>query len=237
LGTQGLVPIDNSSHHEVPDEDVLSMTELKEPAEDEVSATGASDEQAESAEAPAGAAGGSGGGDVPVWKNPAYRFVFLFLVYLGTIAYGYPKFRVRYIAVIDALAVFTADVEYFIFNLFADGVTVAGKVVAFKGFAVHIIEECTGVYEVLIFTAAVLAFPTSWAKKWIGLGLGVPLLYSFNVFRIGILILVGKYFPEYFDFMHLYFWQATLILMITSVWLLWITQVVNRDWSRTSSNA
>jgi archaeosortase B (VPXXXP-CTERM-specific) len=101
---------------------------------------------------------------------------------------------------------------------------------------VHIIEECTGVYEVLIFAAAVLAFPTIWPKKWVGLGLGLPLLYFFNVLRIAVLILVGKYMPQYFDFMHLYFWQATLILMITSVWLLWITQVVNRDWSRTASS-
>ena len=28
--------------------------------------------------------------------------------------------------------------------------------------------------------------------------------------------------------MHIYFWQATLILMITSVWLLWIFKVVRR---------
>ena len=29
--------------------------------------------------------------------------------------------------------------------------------------------------------------------------------------------------------MHLYFWQATLILMITSVWLLWIFKVVRHE--------
>jgi len=29
--------------------------------------------------------------------------------------------------------------------------------------------------------------------------------------------------------MHLYFWQATMIAMITSVWLLWITKVVQRE--------
>jgi hypothetical protein len=29
--------------------------------------------------------------------------------------------------------------------------------------------------------------------------------------------------------MHLYFWQATLILMITSVWLLWIIKVVRNE--------
>ena len=94
------------------------------------------------------------------------------------------------------------------------------------GFAVRIIEECTGVFEVIIFVAAVLAFPTTWQKRAIGLGLGIPVLYFFNVLRILVLILVGRYWPEIFEFMHIYFWQATLILMITSVWLLWIFKVV-----------
>ena len=184
-----------------------------------------------------GGSDGSGGSDdLPVWKNPAYRFVFLFLVYLGVVAFGYPRLREEYVWVLDGLAIFTANVEYYMFSLFSDETLVSDKVVSYRGFAVHIIEECTGIYEVLIFAAAVFAFPTMWPKKWVGLGLGIPILYVFNVLRIAVLMLVGKYLPEYFDFMHLYFWQATLILMITSVWLLWITQVVNRDWSRTASS-
>ena len=179
--------------------------------------------------------GNQGSGELPLWKNPAYRFVFLFLVYLGCLALAYPKFRERYAGAVDVLARFTAHAEYWVFSIFTRHTYVSDKVVSYKGFAVNIIEECTGVYEVLIFSAAVLAFPTSWQNKGVGLGLGVPLLYLFNVLRIGVLMLVGKYQPEYFDFMHLYFWQATLILMITSVWLLWITQVVNRDWSRSPS--
>ena len=181
--------------------------------------------------------GGEGPPAVPPWKNPAYRFVFLFLVYLGAAAYGYPKLRERYVWVVDAMAAGTARVEYYLFSVFSSDVTISNKVVAFKGFAVNIIEECTGVYEVLIFAAAVMAFPTTWSKKWVGLGLGIPLLYLFNVIRIAVLMLVGRYLPQYFDFMHLYFWQATLILMITSVWLLWITQVVNRDWSRSAADS
>ncbi len=127
------------------------------------------------------------------------------------------------------MAAGTAWVEYQAFDLFSDGVTLTDKIVVFQGFAVKIIEECTGIYEVLIFVAAVLAFPTTIVKKLIGLGMGVPLLYAFNVVRIAVLILVGRYLPEWFDFMHLYFWQATLILMITSVWLLWIIKVVKDD--------
>ena len=152
------------------------------------------------------------------------------------VAVGYPRLREEYVWVLDGLAIFTANVEYYMFILFSDETLVSDKVVSYRGFAVHIIEECTGIYEVLIFAAAVFAFPTMWPKKWVGLGLGIPILYVFNVLRIAVLMLVGKYLPEYFDFMHLYFWQATLILMITSVWLLWITQVVNRDWSRTASS-
>ena len=43
------------------------------------------------------------------------------------------------------------------------------------------------------------------------------------------LVWVGRFHNELFEFMHIYFWQATLILMITSVWLLWILKVVRRD--------
>jgi archaeosortase B (VPXXXP-CTERM-specific) len=206
------------------------MTDEHEPADDDAAESGTGEDTGEDT-------GKGDGGDLPAWKNPAYRFVFLFLVYLGAIAYGYPKFRERYVSVIDSLAELTAYFEYLLFAIFTNNITHSHKVVAFKGFAVHIIEECTGVYEVMIFAAAVLAFPTQWSKKLVGLGLGIPILYSFNVIRIAVLMLVGKYFPEYFDFMHLYFWQATLILMITSVWLLWITQVVNRDWTRSTSGA
>ena len=85
------------------------------------------------------------------------------------------------------------------------------------------------IHEILIYVAAVMAFPTTLVKKGIGVALGAPILYAINVLRIGFLMAVGRYFPYQFDFMHLYFWQATLILMITSVWLLWIFQVVRRE--------
>ena len=172
-----------------------------------------------------------------VWTNPAYRFVFLFLLYLGLVAYLYPIAHYRYMAEISRLANWTAWIEYWTFRIFTSSVTLSGDVVVFKGFAVKIIEECTGIYEVLIFTAAVLAFPTTWAKRAIGLGMGIPLLYLFNVVRIAVLMIVGEYAPTWFDFMHLYFWQGTLILMITSVWLLWITKVVMNDGSHSVASA
>jgi len=164
-----------------------------------------------------------------IWRNPAYRFVLLFLVYLAIAASIYPPFTEYFPDVVYNMMTITADIECLILGMFADKVSCTGNLVSFKGFPVRIIVECTGIYEVLIFSAAVLAFPTRWSKRLVGLMMGWPLLYLFNVVRIIVLILVGKYWSSIFDFMHIYFWQATLILMITSVWLLWIFKVVRDD--------
>jgi archaeosortase B (VPXXXP-CTERM-specific) len=131
----------------------------------------------------------------------------------------------------------TAVIEYAILSVVSDEAKLAGNMVHLGSFSVMIIEECTGVFEALIFMAAVLAYPTGWVDKLIGFLLGVPILYAFNVVRILVLIWVGRFHYTLFEFMHVYFWQATLILMITSVWLLWIFKVVRHGESSVPARA
>ena len=161
--------------------------------------------------------------------NPANRFVVLFLLYLAALAFFYPKFSIRYADVVEWMAQATAIVGGMSLELFAEDVQQKHKMIIYGSFAVEIIEECTGLYEILIYAAAVFAFPTTLVKKAIGVALGAPILYATNVLRIVFLVWIGRHYPATFNFMHLYFWQATLILMITSVWLLWIFQVVRRE--------
>ena len=161
--------------------------------------------------------------------NPAYRFVGLFALYLAVIALAYPWLTQRWFGPVRAMTTATAVIEHALLSLVSDEASISGNLVQLGPFGVSIIAECTGIFEALIFLAAVLAYPTSWAKKLVGIGFGVPILYGFNVLRILVLIWVGRYRHELFEFMHLYFWQATLILMITSVWLLWIFKVVRHE--------
>jgi len=194
-----------------------------------------------------GGGAGRGGDDGPpagllerareVWRNPAYRFVLLFLPYLAVVSVGYPLFVRYYNPVVQWFILTTARLEYWLFAIFTSDTRVEGKLVFLGSFAVKIIDECTGIYEMLIFAAAVLAFPTTLRKKGLGLVFGCPLIYVFNVLRIAVLILVGRFWPRAFDFMHLYFWQATMIVMITAVWLLWITLVVKDEQERTPAAA
>lgn len=172
------------------------------------------------------------------WANPAYRFVMLFLPYLVIVSVGYPAMLRYWGGFVQAFIDGTAWIEYAIFGLFSNDVVLNQKMVTYGSFTVTIVDECTGLYEMLIFSAAVCAFPTSGRKKALGLLLGNPLIYFFNVVRIGMLIWVGHVYREWFDFMHVYFMQATMIVMITGVWLLWITQVVrDRDIARPDPSA
>lgn len=172
------------------------------------------------------------------WANPAYRFVMLFLPYLGVVSVGYPAMLKHWGGFVQAFIDGTAWIEYTAFSLFSSSIHLSGKMVTYGTFTVTIVDECTGLYEMLIYSAAVCAFPTTWRNKGLGLLLGNPLIYFFNVVRIGMLIWVGQVEREWFDFMHVYFMQATMIVMITAVWLLWITRVVaDADIAQHASNA
>jgi len=172
------------------------------------------------------------------WANPAYRFVMLFLPYLALVSIGYPALLRYWGGFVQAFIDGTAWIEFAIFDLISSNIHLSGKMVTYGGFTVTIVDECTGLYEMLIYSAAVMAFPTSWRHKSLGILLGNPLIYFFNVVRIALLIAVGRFQHDWFDFMHVYFMQATMIVMITGVWLLWINYVVkDRDIARPDPGA
>ena len=160
------------------------------------------------------------------------RLVVFVATFLGVLLIGavlYPHFSIAAAEPLRDFMAVTAHICAGILNTVSDDVSVDGRFLSYRGFSVEIIEECTGLFEMLIFLAALLSYPASWKAKGIGLILGLPALYLFNIVRIVFLTVVGVYQRTLFDFMHLYFWQGTLILMITSVWVLWILLVVGRE--------
>jgi archaeosortase B (VPXXXP-CTERM-specific) len=123
----------------------------------------------------------------------------------------------------------TADITAFLLRAFGLTVNTQGNILSLPNFSVEIVGECTGLYEMLIFLAAVIAYPSSWKKKLIGVGLGIPLLYLVNIVRMIFITIVGNWSPKTFDFMHMYFWQVAMILIILTVWVLWIERVVHYE--------
>ena len=68
----------------------------------------------------------------------------------------------------------------------------------------RIIYECTGIFTLFIFLAAVLAYPASIVQKGWGWMLGIPAFFAYSSLRLVILGLVAHRVPEWIPFFHLY---------------------------------
>jgi archaeosortase B (VPXXXP-CTERM-specific) len=164
------------------------------------------------------------------WAVPTYRFAVLFISLLTGMALAYPALRLRFGHQFRAAELFTAELVYEVLRRFSSEARLQEGGIVFLGhFPVAIIDECTGVYEAVLLGAALLAFPTSWGKTAIGFLLGFPLIYALNLARIAMLLVVGRYYPDLFDFMHIYFWQVSMIAMVSTTWLAWVIWVVRGD--------
>lgn len=161
--------------------------------------------------------------------SPVMKFILLFLLNLVVLGAAYAHLTASYHDSIVPLMHATAHIVGFVLSVFSSSVSYDGAHCILQGFAVEIIDECTGLLEMVIFLSAVVSFGATGRKKALGLLLGIPAIYMFNLVRIIVLIVVGAYWPGAFNFMHIYFWQVTLILMIGSVWVGWLYLVVYRE--------
>ncbi len=91
-----------------------------------------------------------------------------------------------------------------------------------------VVPECGAIEVMAIFFAGVLAFPTLWWKRLLGIVLGVPVMYAVNVLRLSCLAVIGALDRggEWFNFAHHFVWQAIYIVFVVAVWLVWVEYIV-----------
>jgi exosortase H (IPTLxxWG-CTERM-specific) len=160
--------------------------------------------------------------DVPFWRRNRRELTFLvlFAVLLGG---GFTLISLHWVNdhVIEPLTGAIADVSGATLNALGQRVTMAGTVIRSPRFAVNIRNGCNGVEAMLIFLAAVLAFPASWKSRLTGLGLGILAIQVVNLIRVVVLFLTGVYFPKLFDTSHTVIWQTIVILFGVMLWIFW----------------
>jgi archaeosortase B (VPXXXP-CTERM-specific) len=153
-------------------------------------------------------------------NNEALRYVALFLAFCFVFYLVYYFFTLR--GSLSLLKNVTAYLLAAIFSLGGANVVVHEATVSINGFGLEIIDECTAVYSSIVYSACILAYPTTLKNKGIGIALGVPALYGINMLRLSILALVGIYHPNMFEFVHVYLWQASFIIFVVVIFLLWL---------------
>ena len=92
-------------------------------------------------------------------------------------------------------------------------------------FGVSIEAGCNGIEACIVLFAAILAFPSSWRHKLIGMVLGFIAVQAINVVRVISLFYLGQWNMNAFNFAHEYLWQAFIMFDVLVVFLLWANRV------------
>ncbi|HCL85628.1 MAG TPA: exosortase H, partial [Comamonadaceae bacterium] len=90
------------------------------------------------------------------------------------------------------------------------------------GFGVSIEPGCNGIEACIVLFAAVMAFPSTWRHKLVGLAAGFAAVQALNVVRVISLFYLGQWSKEAFDFAHEFLWQGLIMLDVLVVCLLWV---------------
>ena len=93
------------------------------------------------------------------------------------------------------------------------------------GFGVSIEPGCNGIEAFIVLFAAIVAFPSTWRHKLVGLAAGFVAVQALNVVRVISLFYLGQWNRFWFDVFHSYLWQALIVLdalVIFLVWLRWL---------------
>lgn len=94
------------------------------------------------------------------------------------------------------------------------------------GFGVEMRDGCNAVNVTILLCAAVLAFPSSWKMKAIGLAAGIAIIQAVNIIRFITLFYLGQYSTTWFDFAHAYLWESLIMLDTMVVFWYWVTRVL-----------
>ena len=81
--------------------------------------------------------------------------------------------------------------------------------------------ECSGTDALALCMGAILAYPTRWSRKLVGIGVGLVLITSLNIVRIGTLGRVAAS-PTLFNLLHVYIWPLILTMAIGGFLLVWM---------------
>jgi len=108
-----------------------------------------------------------------------------------------------------------------ILNLFGQDTVVVGTTVQSNLFGITVVTACTGLFITGLFLVAVMAFPTRWRSKAIGVGIGIGGIFVVNIVRLVSLYFIGIHWPGFLDAAHQLVWQSLLIVVAVALWLLW----------------
>ena len=106
--------------------------------------------------------------------------------------------------------------------------TYQGSIIQLPSISLDVKFGCNGLEAVMIYSVAVIAFPSSWKKKLIGISAGFLIIQVVNVLRIAALGYSGIHFKSLFEYIHIYVAQGIMIAVALGVFFLYLNYAQER---------
>ncbi|MBN1906176.1 MAG: exosortase H [Deltaproteobacteria bacterium] len=152
--------------------------------------------------------------------NPTLKSAFIFITLLIIVCLCLYPLPVREKLINPFVRVICEQASYLI-NLFGTDVFSRDTIIIGSGFSVDVKDGCNAVYEISLFICAVLAYPSRLKYKLLGIACGSLIIYLFNLIRIVVLYMTGKYYNNIFKMVHDHVSQSLFIFLVVVLWLLW----------------
>lgn len=158
-----------------------------------------------------------------------FRFVGVFLTVLLVLFALELTYPVQ-TAVVLPWTSMLASISAWMIGLFDADVISYGKILQHResGVGVSIEAGCNGIEACIILIAGMVAYPAPWRFKLGGILIGIVAIQGVNVLRVITLFYLADGSERWFEFAHLYLWQALIMIDVLVVWLFWIRHVAVR---------
>lgn len=113
--------------------------------------------------------------------------------------------------------------------------TVTGTIISLQGLSLDVRFGCNGLEAVMIYTVAVIAFPSSWRERFKGILIGFLVIQVINILRILALAYTGIHLKGLFEYIHIYVAQGIMIALALGVFLIYLNLI--RTQAKTDNKA
>lgn len=88
----------------------------------------------------------------------------------------------------------------------------------------RIVEGCNAVSVMILFTAFIVAFSSTFKRTALYIISGLVIIYVLNIIRVALLCLSFYYYPQYGDVVHDIFFPLFIYGVVFTLWILWVTK-------------
>ncbi|WP_116786952.1 exosortase family protein XrtF [Flavobacterium psychrotrophum] len=93
----------------------------------------------------------------------------------------------------------------------------------------RIVEGCNAVSVMILFTAFIVAFSTSFKKTSLYIIAGVAIIYVLNILRIALITTAAYFYPQYSVFIHDVFFPLFIYGVVFLLWVVWVTKFYKNE--------